>query len=534
MRKAQVRGARPAVRRKPAARVPEAALVAAIDVGSRALRLAIGELHPGRPIRRIESLDAPVAIGLDTFGSGRIRFATTEAVVSTLCDFLGVARSYQIDPASIRAVATTAVRDARNRDVFLDRVEKGCGGLRIEVIEAIEETRLIYQFVRHLVGPAFDQGTCMVLSLGAGGTQIIIQRDGEIVFGETRHFGLLQLWGRRPTERAAILAARRFLDKEVRAIQRIQDLSEAKSLFVINKELYLLLESLAEVAHSPAGLELSRDELDRLHGELDEVSSDELLARVSLDYPTIEMGRMALEELHAFAGYTLAPTITVPGASMLDSLLLDARARLEGQQDRRAEQVESAASALGQRYHYDEEHALCVRSLALQLFDALAGLHHLGERARLHLSVAALLHDIGYFVSFHRHELHSLYLIGASEIMGLTRAELERIAIVARYHKGANAEIHCPELQGLLPGDRVELLKLAALLRLADALDDDNLQRVERARVEWTPDQLRIYAETRGGDREAFSNTAQTFRAKADLFGEIFGIEPTLTEVLAL
>jgi exopolyphosphatase/guanosine-5'-triphosphate,3'-diphosphate pyrophosphatase len=510
--------------------------VAVIDVGSRAVRLAIGELAPSRPVRRLELLDAPVAIGLDTFGSGRIRFATTEAVVSTLNDFLGIARGYGIEASTIRAVATTAVRDARNRDVFLDRVEKGCGGLRIEVIEAIEETRLIYQFVRQLVGPRFDQGTCMVLSLGAGGTQIILQRDGEIVFGETRHFGLLQLWSRRPTERAAILAARRFLDKEVRAIQRIQDLAEASSLFVINKELYLLLEALAEIAPSPVGIELHRDELERLHGELDEVPSDDLLTRVELDYSTIEMGRMALEELEAFTGFTSARTITVPGASMIDSLLLDARVKLEGagQQARRVEQVESAASALGTRYHYDEDHALQVRALALQLFDALGELHHLAPRSRIFLSVAALLHDIGYFVSFHRHELHSRYLIAASEIMGLTRNELERIAIVARYHKGVYADIHCPELQIWPPGDRVELLKLSALLRLADALDDDNLQRVERVRVEWSPDLLRIYAETRGGDRESFANTAQTFRAKADLFGEIFGIEPTLTEVLAL
>jgi exopolyphosphatase/guanosine-5'-triphosphate,3'-diphosphate pyrophosphatase len=77
------------------------------------------------------------------------------------------------------------------------------------------------------------------------------------------------------------------------------------------------------------------------------------------------------------------------------------------------------------------------------------------------------------------------------------------------------------------------VLKLAALMRLADALDDDRLQRVERVEVELTPEVLRIFAETRAGDREGFSSIAESFRVKADLFGETFGLEPTLTEVLA-
>jgi len=510
-------------------------VVAVVDVGSRALRLALGELRPGCPVRRLDILTAPVSIGLDTFGGGRIRFATTEAVVRTLGDFVGVARSYGVDPAAIRAVATTAVRDARNRDVFLDRVERGCG-LRIEVIEAIEETRLVYQFVHHLLGPRFDQGTCMLLSLGAGGTQIIVQRDGEITFGETRHFGALQLWGTRPTERIAILAARRFLDKEVRAIGRLVELSEATALVVINKELYQLLEALADAERGEAGLELTRAELERLHASLDGVPTDDLLVRASLDYPTLEMARMALEEVKVFAGYTSAESIVVPGASMLDCLLLDARLRLEGASGSRglAQQIESAARAVGRKFHFDEAHANQVQRLALQIFDQLREFTHLSERSRLLLSVAALLHDIGYYVSFHRHERHSGYLIASSEIMGLSRQDLERIAVIARFHRQSAADLESQELAQIRAADRVELLKLAALLRIADALDEDDQQRVERVRLEVTPEQLRVFAETHGSDRESFAAISERFRKKSDLFGEVFGLEPELTEVLGL
>ncbi len=508
-------------------------LLAVIDVGSRALRMAVGEIAPDRPVRRLEMLNAPVSLGLDTFSSGRIHFSTTEAVLRTIQDFLVVLRGYGIEPAAVRAVATTAVRDARNREVFLDRIAQGCG-LKIEVIEAIEETRLIYQFIRHLIGPRFDQGVCMLLSLGAGGTQIILQRAGEIVFGETHHFGMLQLWGSRSSERSAILAARRFLNREVRAIQRLQDLREATSLFVINKELFLLLDAVAQAEQTDAGLELQRGELLRLHDELDQLTSDEIHQLAGLDFPTVEMARMALEELKIFSDFTSAATMTIPGASMLDSLLLDARFRLEGQTgvDQISQQIESAACALGRKYHFDEAHALHVRSLALQILDALGEFTHISTHARLLLSVAALLHDIGYYVSFHSHELHSSYLISASEIMGLERRDLERVAIVARYHRREYGDMDSPELQRFPPGDKVELLKLSALLRLADALDDDNCQRVVRVTVELKSDDLRILAQTRPGDREDFSSIAQTFKEKADLFGDVFGIEPTLTEVL--
>lgn len=509
-------------------------LLAAIDVGSRALRLAVGELAPGRPVRRLEMLDAPVVIGLDTLSRNRIPAKTTAAVVRTLKDFLLVLQGYGIAPSAVRAVATTAVRDARNRDVFLDRVEQETG-LRLEVIEAIEEMRLVYQYVRHLLGARLEASTTMLLSLGAGGTQIIVQRGGEIVFGETRHFGMLRLWRARPTERTAILAARSFLLKQVRAIERLCDLSEVRDLIVINKELSLFLERLAHPVHGEAGPEVDREELTRLHGALDSRTTEELVASTGLDHTATQMGRMALEELVAFARATSAATITIPATSLLDCLLLDGALARQGARgaEQLARQIESAAVALGRRYRFDEPHASHVRALALRLFDELQEVTHLAPRARLLLGVAAILHDIGTFVSPHAHERHSGYIIAASEIIGLTRADLERVALVARLHRRPFADLEGLGLASLPAADRVETLKLAALLRLADALDDDATQLVERVELEVAADVLRVRAATRSGEREGFASIAQSFRTKSDLFSDVFGLEPRLTEVLA-
>ncbi len=104
--------------------------------------------------------------------------------------------------------------------------------------------------------------------------------------------------------------------------------------------------------------------------------------------------------------------------------------------------------------------------------------------------------------------------------------------MVARFHRRPAGELESRGMFLLPPDARVEILKLAALLRLADALDDDDQQQVERVRVELGADALRIYAESRAGGREAFGSIVESFRARADLFSEVFGIEPTLTEVI--
>ena len=512
----------------------DARLLAVIDVGSGALRMAIGEAVLGKDLRRLDTLEVSLAIGLDTLSRGSIQAGTTEAAIRTLKDFIGVLESYGLSPADCRAVATTAVRDARNRDVFIDRVEQGCG-LKIEVIEAIEEIRLIYQLVRLWPGGRLDKGSWMLLNLGFGGTQIVVQEEGRVLFEETLNYGLLKLADLRDQERSSMGPVRAFLSKIVNAVQRVQDLSRIRSLVVVNNEVRRLLGALARVRRGELGMEITRREMTRVHAKVMEMGQEELVANSGVDFITAERGRLALEELRIMADATDTRTIIVPDTTMMDSLLLDARLRAEtgGQDDPLHDQVEAAARALGQKFHYDADHGAQVHKLSLELFDSLAPLLHLRPRSRLLLAVAATLHDIGYYVSPRMHERHSAYLIGASEIMGLNRSEVERVALIARSHRRPFLVLSGQALTRLPAEQRVEVLKLAALLRICEALDQDHSQRIQRLRVELSPESLHIYAVTLRGDRDGFSSIALAFKDKVDLFAEVFGVEPTLSEVLA-
>ncbi|MBK6846813.1 MAG: HD domain-containing protein [Proteobacteria bacterium] len=524
----------PTRQQQPSAARPPGRLLATVDIGSRALRLAIGEVVAGQPVKRLESASVPMAVGIDTFSRGGIRAATTEDVVRTLEEFSRILAAYGLTPADCRATATTAVRDARNREVFLDRVTSRTG-FRVEVIEAIEETRLVHQLVRHLLGAAFERGHVMLLALGAGGTHVIVQQDGRLRLAETLHFGLLRLAQGTAGDPITRRGARRFVDKVVRSIDRLHDLHDVDRLVVVNSELYRVAAALGSPRRTPAGLSMTRAALRRLGQVLEQYSARELAEESGLDQAAAELARLAFAELEAFCQPTRASHVVLPESSMLDSLLLDARLRSEPQTEGVADQqqvTEAAAWAVARRYRTDELHAAKVRALALELYDGLQPLLGLGPRSRLLLSVAAILHEVGLFVSTHAHGQHSAYLIANSEIMGLTGEELQRVALVARHHRRADRGIASLELGPLPAGQRVELLKLISVLRLADALDADQQQGVVQLTVQVEGEELRVRAATHRDDPEVFADLLRVFRDKGELFQDVFGLTPTLTEVL--
>jgi exopolyphosphatase/guanosine-5'-triphosphate,3'-diphosphate pyrophosphatase len=146
-------------------------------------------------------------------------------------------------------------------------------------------------------------------------------------------------------------------------------------------------------------------------------------------------------------------------------------------------QVLLSAEALGEKYRYDAKHGKQVAHLAGRLFDELKSEHGLSGRDRLLLQVAALLHDVGIYVNLRGHHKHSQYLLSMSEIFGLSRDDMAIVANVARYHRRATPnKSHLPYM-ALDSDTRVMVNKLSAILRVANALDADHLQKVRDVRV---------------------------------------------------
>jgi exopolyphosphatase/guanosine-5'-triphosphate,3'-diphosphate pyrophosphatase len=193
---------------------------------------------------------------------------------------------------------------------------------------------------------------------------------------------------------------------------------------------------------------------------------------------------------------------------------------------RTAEHVSSirrrSVLAMASRFQAEPGHGHQVARLALYLFDATRSIHKLGTDARELLEYAALLHDVGLYVSHSGHHRHSHYLITQGELRGFEPQELRVIAAVARFHKGAPPKISSPELEELEPDNRKLAIALAAFLRVADGLDRTHHGVVRTLRVMRNNGRLELWVDSAGRDAELELWAAQR---KSELWEKCFGLE---------
>jgi exopolyphosphatase/guanosine-5'-triphosphate,3'-diphosphate pyrophosphatase len=211
--------------------------------------------------------------------------------------------------------------------------------------------------------------------------------------------------------------------------------------------------------------------------------------------------------------------IMVPYVGLRDGITLDLAHGYVHREDFRQRQTWDSAVSLGRKYLFEEKHARQVGRFALSLFDQLRELHGLGERERRILLAAALLHDVGSFISFKRHHKHSLYVISQSELPGFSPEDMLMVANVARYHRKSPPASRHDQFAKLPSAERERVCKLAALIRLADALDREHLQKVNTVRTALQNGTDLVFHIEGSGDllleRWALQN-------KSEYFGELF------------
>lgn len=505
--------------------------VAVIDIGASAIRLVVAEATPGQPPRMLEEASRGVLLGKETFTHGRIGTATMEAAVKAIEGFRRIMDSYGVE--RYRAVATSAVREAQNADAFLDRVRLRTG-IDAETIDGSEENRLSYVAVRDRLRdhPALLTGNALLVEVGGGSCDISFLRQGQPLRSGTYALGSIRMrqslgtWQGGHEQELRLL--RRYVHNVVDDIRAELPLAEATHFVALGGDVRYLVSRLGD---DPSGdrpyAVVPRERFLSACDEIAQADVEELVERQSLPHFQAETLVPALLAYRELLSETPAQEVVVPEASLRAGLLLDLVQPEDAQAsaDFRSQVLGSAAS-LGERYRYDAAHAAHVAQLAGRLFDLLKDEHGLSPRHRLLLQVAAVLHDIGIYVNLRGHHKHSCYLISSSEVFGLSRDDLAMVANIARYHRRALPQkSHLPYIS-LDRQTRVEVGKLAALLRLANALDADHAQRVKDVRI--VVDDGNWVMELDGsGDLTMERLAAQ---ARSDLMTEVFGRRITVRE----
>jgi exopolyphosphatase/guanosine-5'-triphosphate,3'-diphosphate pyrophosphatase len=496
-------------------------IITAIDVGSTSMRMRVVDFSPNGKGKIVEELVYPVATGRDTFADRKISAKTLRALCGGLRQFAEISREYRAE--NIRAVATSALREAENKDIVIDRIWHE-SGVRLDVLDNIEEGRLICQpllpFLRQNL--AKSKKPVLFMELGGGGTVSMLLRQEKILRANYRRLGTTRfslLHGFADNDQFGENLVRNAVNSLLAQFEEFP----IGECVLLNQPLRKLVARANEKAAIPGGYVLTaaelRRRLDLFNGNpetaADAVAADEAATLL----PTLMIVNYLCKKLKLAKCYLI-------GADLLDAVQSDMYSTSRGKNPVQEFSAQSLLSArgVGEKYNYDEKHALTVATLATQLFDELAAYLDLTERDRLLLEAAATLHDVGSYISDEAHHKHSFYIIQWSEILGVNRAERGLIAMIARYHRKAAPLSSHEDYMKLNLADRLRVTKMAALLRLADALDHAHLQNIKKVGVKIQDDLLLATARSRGDS----TIEQQAFKDKSALFTAVTGLRAEL------
>jgi exopolyphosphatase/guanosine-5'-triphosphate,3'-diphosphate pyrophosphatase len=509
---------------KPAATARR--LLGVIDVGARAIRLEIVETGPGDRMRILDSLEQPVDLGKDTFGEGRIRPETVEQCVRVLRSYRTVLSEYGLDPGpNVRAVATSAVREASNRDFFLDRVYIATG-LALVCLDEVELNRLTYLAVRDLLTrqKIRTPSRMLVLDVGGGTTEVLLLEDNRVVFSETYRIGALRIRERfealdAPEHRLGSVLAL-DLGPTIESMRRALPRRAVPYMVAMSADARRAAARLSpdwpdlEVARLPAGA------FGEYAGRVARMDADQVVRTCGVSYAEAETFGTALLTIREIAHAFGVRHILVPKASLRTALEIDLAGRPTWNAHLR-EQVEGSALTLAGKYRADLRHARLVAGLCDRLFEELREEHGLDASHGFLLRIAALLHEIGQFIGNRNHHRHSQYLILHSDLFGLTRDEIQRVALIARYHRRGHPVATQSEIRDLPRDHRLAIYKLTAILRVADSLERSHIQPVSAIEMIRKPG--RLILTLRGA--EDLSLERMALQEKGGWFEDVFGMK---------
>ncbi|MFO0760969.1 MAG: Ppx/GppA phosphatase family protein [Byssovorax sp.] len=519
------------------------ARLAAIDIGSNAIRLRVVEvdapvLGPDGPrfsaFRDVLVDRAPVRLGHDVFTKGRLETGVIGAACEALRRFRAAMDGAKVD--RYRAVATSAAREASNGDLFVERAEREAG-IHVDVIEGVEEARLVQLAVSERL--RLTGRSAVLIDIGGGSTELTLlssEGPGRGLFSCSLPVGTVRmietfLEGRGPIDDTQQSLLDEYIDRVfVEAVPELLSLTNGKVDLLIGTggNIETLADLCPVLRAFPEGRAIDVPAMRDLYAELCRRSVDERAQAFGLRPDRADTIVPAAAVLCKVAGAFGVPMIAAPGVGLKEGVLVDlARAHFVAE-DFKGEAIAltDACLRLGRRYRFDEPHGTRVAKLGLKLFDDLSARHRLGPRDRILFHAAALLHDVGDYVRYEGHHKHSHYLIINSDILGMSPAERAIVANVARYHRKSPPQLDHDNFRALPREDRARVKSMAAILRIADALDREHLGKVNDVSARIDGDALLL--DVQGAEDRALEEW--TVLAKAGMIKEAFGLDVRLVD----
>jgi exopolyphosphatase / guanosine-5'-triphosphate,3'-diphosphate pyrophosphatase len=476
--------------------------IAAIDAGSNAVRLSVARAYSALDIEPLVTERFPLRLGEGVFLRHRFSEEVLNKGVKAFRHLREIMDEFGV--TKYRAVATSASREAQNRNTLVHRVKKATG-IALEVISAKEESRLGREAVFAAMGPE-AQPRC-IADLGGGSLELSILQDHTVTHGAQIPLGTVRLMSTlnipgviRP---AQVEQVRRY----VRALLESRLPGRPNLAGQVAVALGGNAETLSNVAPGPRQDGLPSLEISLLRERLPDLLGRNVRERMKaygVRRDRADVMAVAALIFVTLGRYLNIRTFAIPSVGLREGVLHEiAREAFSRKEPHRynadARQMLVSTRSFGRRLEYDQRHAEHVRELSLMLFDQLQAVHHLPVQARVQLEAGALLHDVGHRVSHRGHHKHGEYLALNGDIPGLEGRDRNIVAAVVRYHnRKSEPDGHHPAYSGLNNNDKRIARRLASIVRIAEGLDHSHRQRVLGLRASFQRGAVTLQVQARG------------------------------------
>ena len=493
---------------------------AAIHLGSEKISMQITEYRNLDKYKIIERVSRRIRLGEATFKNKIIPFELVSEICEILQGFKRLMTEYGVE--EYRLQATTAVREASNQIFLLDQIYSKTG-LQVEVVDMPKEIYTKFVAIRNTLKNAkisSEREGMLMMDISSGGLGVTLVQDEQIRYQENFHVGIIRIKESFARNRKESMhfnkALTEFLSSTIGPVRQELQQSSVQYLVLSGTETELLLRMLGldeeQLVHR-----IKAEDFHSFFAKMRRMNLPQLISAYNI--PEHE------QLLHGLP----AKEIIMTGDSFIDGmqLLHIGRQTSPAMCKEWEQELISLFHCIGQRYMYDKHHVQQVERLAVTIFEAIAKSYSMGEYERLLLRATCILHDIGKYICMRSHSLYSYQLICSTDMLGLSDRDKNIVALASYYHANRLFDQSKPQAPPV-PRDMVAIVaKLAAIVRLADALDRSYLQKIRSCSVTLKDNKLKIQATS----KMDLALEMWTFEDKASFFEEVYGIKPILERV---
>lgn len=491
-----------------------------VVIGAQAIFFSITNL---RTLEELERGQYPIDVGQDVYETRRIAAETVDSMVTALDAIGQLFSDYGIKDQTV--VASHSFFEAINAQFVWDQLLSRTGWQIQHATlaqEAFYRTQAVYARFPHF-RDITQVGTVLV-DISSGSVELAVFHHGEFGFSRNLSIGPLRVFEVMSDLQATVPnyveVMRDYIDSRLVDFMRLMPSNIKYHNMIVMGSSMSLLETL--IPSGQLAVETDREGFELIYDEVTHASDQYLMDVYGLPNDQVSQVLPTVMLVWRLAKALRSDQIWLSNLKMLDGIEVNV-ALDQGYKpvdlDPTKEIVVSAMN-LASRYRVDPAHRDATVTFALQLFDRLKKLHGMGKRERLLLQVAAIVTDIGSFVATHKHYQHSDYLIRASELVGLTAAEQQIVATIARFHSSNSPQTDLGDLPPMDAGQRLLIAKLSAILRVADSLDASRLQKIQSIRVSLRDDKVVIMATA----NDELALERWTLQRKGRFFEDVYGI----------